>query len=56
MVSLTGSLKYTDRAVFLKLPWEWMVQYGWSRLVRGSQKVIHLAVFPKSPGVGGRDR
>ena len=50
MVNLIGSLKHTDRVVFIKLPWGWVVWCGWSRSVRGSLKVTHLAVFLKPPG------
>ena len=35
MVSLTRSLKVTDRVVFLKLPWEGVMQCGWLRSDEG---------------------
>ena len=54
IVSFTGLLKDTFRVVLLKPPWLWEreVLLGWSRSSRGSQKVTHLAVFLKPPGVG----
>ena len=53
IVELMGLLKLTLRvAVFLKPPWEGMVQYGWSSVIRGSWKVMHLMVFLKLPGIG----
>ena len=52
MLWLTRSLKVTFWAVFLRLLWEGVVQCSLLRLIRGSLKVMHLAVFLKLPEVG----
>ena len=54
--AFNGSLNWTVFAVFLEplgeLSQEGVVPCGWSRSIRGSQKVTHLAVFLKPPGLG----
>ena len=52
MVILTGSLKVTDLAVFLKPLWQRVVWCGWAMLMKESWMVINLAVFLNPPGVG----
>ena len=53
IVDLSGWLKLTFRsAVFLKLLWVGVAWCGWSRSVRGLQKLMHLAVLLKPPGEG----
>ena len=52
IVDFTQSLKATLRVVFLKPPLEGLVQCGWSRSIKGLQKVKYLAVFLKPPWAG----
>ena len=54
IVIFTGSLKDTFRVVFLKLPWPLGREAlcDWSRSSKELQKVMHLVVYLKLPGVG----
>ena len=55
MVSLTGSVKVTDRVVFLKPPWEGVVWCGWSRSM-GVPKGDTFGSLPQAAwGRGSRD-